>query len=199
MNISLLDRYPGCCIMNKLQLIIISIVFLVLLSGCASRTCLVKEKKPGQYCIKGKTYQVLKHVPVGHREQGIASWYGPNFHGKKTASGEVYDMHRWTAAHKTLPLNTLVEVTNPSNNRKAVVRINDRGPFIDGRVIDLSLTAAKYLGVVEPGTAPVKIAVVGKLGPTVAAKKSRAPRLSAEPSPRNPYLKAPPKRKVAQL
>ena len=80
------------------------------------------------------------------RSGALASWYGPQFHGRLTSSGEVYDMHKMTAAHKLLPLGTWVEVTNLNNHKKAVVRMNDRGPFVDGRIIDLSKAAAAKLG-----------------------------------------------------
>ena len=86
-------------------------------------------------------------------EEGVASWYGEDFHGKLTSNGEVYDMYAMTAAHKTLPLGVYVRVTNKQNGQSAVVRVNDRGPFVDTRIIDLSYAAAKQLGVVGPGTA----------------------------------------------
>lgn len=93
-------------------------------------------------------------------QKGIASWYGPDFHGKKTANGETYNMYSYTAAHKTLPFNTLVEVTNLNNNKKVVVRINDRGPFVKNRIIDLSYAAAKKINMLGPGTAPVLLKIV---------------------------------------
>ena len=101
-------------------------------------------------------------------ETGVASWYGPGFHGKKTSSGEVYDMHCLTAAHKTLPLNTSVKVVNLQNNREVTVRVNDRGPFVDDRVIDLSLAAAKQIGLVSDGTGPVRVTVIGEPGGLLA-------------------------------
>ncbi len=94
--------------------------------------------------------------------RGIASWYGPNFNGKLTASGEVYDMNALTAAHKTLPLGTIVDVENLENHRKVRLTINDRGPFVRGRIIDLSYRGARELGVVKKGTAPVRITPVGR-------------------------------------
>lgn len=98
---------------------------------------------------------------VGPRgEEGVASWYGAEFHGKRTASGEIYDMFALTAAHRRLPFGTLVEVTNLENGRKVVVRINDRGPFKKGRIIDLSYAAARRLGMVEQGTARVRLRVI---------------------------------------
>jgi rare lipoprotein A len=92
-------------------------------------------------------------------ETGIASWYGADFHGKPTANGEIYDMHKLTAAHQTLPFHALVEVENPENGRKVLVRINDRGPFLKDRVIDLSLLAAQRLDIVGRGTALVNLRV----------------------------------------
>lgn len=93
-------------------------------------------------------------------EVGIASWYGPGFHGKVTASGEPYDMYAFTAAHKTLPFGTVVRVVDLSTGRSVVVRINDRGPFVPGRIIDLSYAAAEALGMVERGTARVGLVVL---------------------------------------
>jgi rare lipoprotein A len=97
-----------------------------------------------------------------HREtqQGIASWYGPGFHGKATASGEIYDMHALTAAHRTLPLGTLIEVRNLENGRTTTARVNDRGPHKRGRIVDLSLAAAQALGIEQVGLARVRLTVV---------------------------------------
>lgn len=140
------------------------IIVIVLLSACVcacgARVATVKKETGKPYTVMGKTYTPLKKVASGHFQKGVASWYGPGFHGKKTASGEVYDMHDMTAAHNILPLNTVVKVTNLSNDKAVVVRINDRGPFIDDRVIDLSFSAAKELGMLTPGTVPVALAVL---------------------------------------
>ena len=106
----------------------------------------------------------LTSVDKGWSQKGIASWYGPKFHGRRTANGEVYDMYGMPAAHKQLPFDTLVEVSTLDNGRKIQVRINDRGPFIRGRIIDLSFTAAERIGMVGPGTARVKIRVLGEAG-----------------------------------
>ena len=95
-----------------------------------------------------------------YKERGVASWYGRDFHGRKTSNGETYNMFAMTAAHKTLPLGTFVRVQNLGNGKSTVVRINDRGPFVRGRVIDLSFTAAKELDIVGPGTAPVEVVAV---------------------------------------
>lgn len=96
----------------------------------------------------------------GMTQRGIASWYGPDFHGKPTASGEIYDMHALTAAHRELPINTQIEVRNLDNGRTVRVRVNDRGPFKRGRVLDLSYAAAREIGMIGPGTARVEIRVV---------------------------------------
>ena len=92
--------------------------------------------------------------------KGVSSFYAEDFHGKLTANGEVYDMYGLTAAHKTLPLNTIVRVTNISNNKSLILRINDRGPYVKGRILDCSYGAAKKLGFVNDGTADVKIKVI---------------------------------------
>lgn len=113
----------------------------------------VKIGKP--YVVFGKTYH-----PSDDRdydEKGIASWYGPTFHAKPTATGEIYNQDDLTAAHKTLPMPSWVEVTNLDNGRKLTVRINDRGPFVDGRIIDLSRRSAQLLGVDGPGLARVRV------------------------------------------
>lgn len=101
-----------------------------------------------------------KIEPLGSELYGISSWYGPKFHGKKTSCGETYDMHGMTAAHKTLPMHTIVDVTHRKSGKKVRVRINDRGPFVKGRIIDLSYTAGKILGLDKTGIAPVKVDVV---------------------------------------
>lgn len=98
----------------------------------------------------------------GYTERGIASWYGPGFDGKQAANGETYNMHEMTAAHKTLPFDTVVEVRNRDNERRVRVRITDRGPFVRGRIIDLSHEAASQLGMIGPGVARVEIRVVAE-------------------------------------
>lgn len=118
-----------------------------------------KYGNPDSYEVFGKRYYVLESS-AGFRERGIASWYGTKFHGRRTSSGETYDMYKMTAAHKTLPLPTYVEVTNLDNNRKVIVRVNDRGPFHDGRIIDLSYTAATKLGIVKKGTGNVEVRAI---------------------------------------
>lgn len=108
------------------------------------------------YTVAGNDYQIIQD-PNGFSQQGIASWYGKKFHGHLTSNGEVYDMYSMSAAHKTLPIPSYVKVTNRDNNKVAVVRVNDRGPFHPGRIIDLSYAAAYKLGVIATGTANVTI------------------------------------------
>jgi rare lipoprotein A len=116
---------------------------------------------PGAGCARSARETGISASSRVWKEQGIASWYGKKFHGRRTASGERYDMHQLTAAHKTLPFGTRVRVTNLDNGRRVVVRINDRGPFIKGRIIDLSYAAARQVEMLEAGTARVRVEVVG--------------------------------------
>jgi len=111
------------------------------------------------YVVFGHHYHVRRHAR-GYDERGIASWYGPNFHGKLTSSGSSYDMYAMTAANKVLPLCTWVKVTNLKNGKSAIVQVNDRGPFVANRIIDLSYAAAKSLGVVHNGTALVDVRAI---------------------------------------
>lgn len=108
----------------------------------------------------GTTPPPMTSVSENWSEQGVASWYGPGFDGKRTASGEVYDMEQMTAAHKRLPFGTRVQVDNLDNGLRTEVRINDRGPFVDDRIIDLSMAAAREIDMLGPGTARVRISVV---------------------------------------
>lgn len=113
------------------------------------------------YKINGKTYYP---IPSSHGfiQTGIASWYGKKFHGRKTSNGETYNMHEVSAAHKTLPMNTYLQVKNLENNREVIVRVNDRGPFVKGRIIDLSYAAAQEVGMADKGTAKVRITALGE-------------------------------------
>ena len=136
---------------------------LTILFGCATTPDPPPKQPAGYpkpYKVFGKWYQPLPDSK-GFQQRGIASWYGKDFHGKKTSNGEIYDMYALTAAHKTLPLGTYVRVRNLENNRTLEVRINDRGPFVRGRIIDLSYTAAKDIGIVGPGTARVEVVALG--------------------------------------
>lgn len=112
------------------------------------------------YTVHGKRYYPTV-VRIGESFDGMASWYGPKFHGKLTSNGETYDMYADTAAHKTLPMNTIVRVTNTENGKSTVVRINDRGPFVKSRIIDLSKKAASEIGMLAKGTAPVRLDILG--------------------------------------
>ncbi len=139
----------------------------------------------------GKPYQVagVWYVPreqPGYNETGIASWYGEAFDQKPTASGEIFDMYAVTAAHTTLPLPSLVEVTNLDNDKKLVVRVNDRGPFVGGRIIDLSYEAARELGFAQAGLARVRVRYVGPaplLGPDAGVRYADARRPAPAPAP----------------
>src|SRR5512144_1768353 len=148
----------------KLKRLMVLFGCLIIVSSCATRKTGVisPASRPSQkpYTVMGKRYEPLASHE-GFVQSGIASWYGPDFHGKKTSNGEVYDMHGMTAAHKTLPLGVYVKVENTENGREAVVRVNDRGPFVKGRIIDLSYAAAKKLGVDRAGTAPVRVEALG--------------------------------------
>lgn len=162
----------------KPQFLSFAAVFL-LLAGCSSTPVQVQDgppdgvinlrnipdavPEPVQVPLKNTPYELggIRYEPMesanGYSEQGIASWYGTKFHGKQTANGEIYDLYKMTAAHKTLPLPSYVKVTNLDNNLSIVVRVNDRGPFIDDRLIDLSYVAAKKLGFADTGLAHVAI------------------------------------------
>ena len=111
---------------------------------------------PVYYEVFGKRYYLLA-TAEGYKERGVASWYGPDFHARPTSSGEPYDMYAMTAAHKTLPIPAYARVTNLSNGRSVVVRINDRGPFVRGRIIDVSRAAAERLGMLRAGVVPVRV------------------------------------------
>jgi rare lipoprotein A len=119
---------------------------------------------PESYVVFGERYYTLP-TSKGYHEQGLASWYGTKFHGKRTSSGEPYDLYGMTAAHKTLPLPTYAEVTNLDNGRSVIVRINDRGPFHSDRIMDLSYTAAYKLGILGKGTGRVDVRAIDPLAP----------------------------------
>ncbi|MGA3086272.1 MAG: septal ring lytic transglycosylase RlpA family protein [Thermodesulfobacteriota bacterium] len=120
------------------------------------------DRKERPYAVNGKWYSPIASVNE-FKEKGICSWYGPDFHGKPTSSGELYDMFGFTAAHRILPFNTQVRVRNPSNKKEIVVRINDRGPFLKDRILDLSYSGAKELGVIGSGTALIELEALGIL------------------------------------
>jgi rare lipoprotein A len=155
----------------------------LLLPACAPKKTSVtrypEASKPGlpawqkPYTVFGQRYEPLDNH-YGFIQTGVASWYGSDFHGKNTSNGEKYDMNAMTAAHKTLPLGVYVNVKNMDNGREAVVRVNDRGPFVKGRVIDLSYAAAKKLGIDAIGTAPVRIEALGYRGSSPGQYKTVA-------------------------
>jgi len=146
--------------------------------AASERSRVTYQKEPGfvdpklqPYSIKGVTYWPMQSA-LGYDEVGTASWYGPDFHGKKTATGETYDMFGISAAHKTLPLGTKVRVTNLANGRETELTINDRGPFIDGRIIDLSYATARLLGMAENGVAKVRVVGISD-NPALASMNGR--------------------------
>ena len=149
-----------------------------------------KAGNKSPYTVNGKTYRLVKSS-VGFEQEGYASWYGKKFHGKKTSNGEIYDMYGMTAAHKTLPIPTFVELTNTDNGKKAIVRINDRGPFHGDRIIDLTYTAARKLGFANNGTGRVKLRVIKPESDSFYEGFSDPPPSSADdavgvaPKPRN--------------
>ena len=118
-----------------------------------------KYGNPKTYKVFGKKYKTLDNH-IGYTEEGIASWYGKKFHGKLTSTREVYNMYKLTAAHKSLPIPCYVKVTNLDNNKSIIVRVNDRGPFKKGRIIDLSYAAAKELDIVSKGTEKVYVEAI---------------------------------------
>lgn len=133
---------------------------------------------PKSYVVLGKRYQVMSSSK-GFVERGIASWYGQKFHGRRTSSGETYDMYKMTAAHKGLPLPTYVQVTNLENGRHIIVKVNDRGPFHQNRIIDLSYAGASKLGVLARGTAMVEVRAIepGQSAPAPTRLSRHPPRI----------------------
>jgi len=141
---------------------LVSLISVLLVYGCSSTSKsgknnaqTLKAKNP-YYEVLGERYYVLK-TSKGYEQEGVASWYGKKFHGKLTSNGETYDMYDMTAAHKTLPLPSTVRVTNLRNGKSVVVRVNDRGPFVDNRLIDMSYAAAQKLDMVQSGTTLVRV------------------------------------------
>lgn len=133
------------------------------------------------YEVYGKHYEVMD-TSFGYRAQGVASWYGKKFHGRPTSSREPYDMYAMTAAHKSLPLPTYVEVRNLSNNKRVVVRVNDRGPFVDNRIIDLSYSAALRLDMVQDGTSLVEVTAIS-FDPPTEARRTESTNEPGKPAP----------------
>ncbi|MDD3806910.1 MAG: septal ring lytic transglycosylase RlpA family protein [Candidatus Marinimicrobia bacterium] len=156
--------------MNKTAIKILSfMVCFVLMAGCSSAPRygtqnIPKKSSPPKstQTVPSKQIPVEKNYELSYQRSwiGLCSWYGEDFHGKKTASGEIYNMYDLTAAHRTLPLGTKVRVTNLENNRSVILTINDRGPYIEGRILDVSYAAAKALGFEHMGTTRVHIQVI---------------------------------------
>lgn len=155
--------------MFKRLLAVIAVIGMLLIAGCGKEVITSRPVGPRikgthptlrPYVIAGKRYYPIRDA-TGFVQKGKASWYGKKFHGRKTANGEIYDMHAMTAAHKILPMNTWVKVTHTGTGKSIVVRVNDRGPFVRGRIIDLSYTGAQKLGAVRPGTIPVRVVALG--------------------------------------
>ena len=165
--------------MNKLAARCLICLGVLLLAGCASREPVDGPPRgsiPGSlpadpvprnearsrygngpvYEVNGRSYQVMRSAE-GYQERGVASWYGEKFHGRLTSNRELYDMHALTAAHKTLPLPTYVQVTNLTNGKSVIVRVNDRGPFVSNRIIDLSYAAARRIDMIDTGTSLVEV------------------------------------------
>jgi len=154
---------------------IIILLLLFSITGCSQKQ--IKPTSEARHKATMKSYHVLgkryypNYVSMNQVQYGVSSWYGPNFHGKYTSNGEVYNMYARTAAHKTWPMDTMVRVSNLQNGKSTVVRITDRGPFVKGRIIDCSYTAGKEIGLDKMGIAKVKIEVVGFFGKKPLAKK----------------------------
>jgi rare lipoprotein A len=156
-----------------------------------------KYGNPPSYVVAGKRYTVLASSS-GFVERGLASWYGPQFHGRRTSSGETYDMYAMTAAHPTLPLPTYVQVTNLENGQRAIVRVNDRGPFHGGRVIDLSYAAARKLGIVARGTGAVEVRAIDPAAQTVPVAQDAATETRTPSYPASVELNAASQARVSQ-
>jgi rare lipoprotein A len=146
-------RLANSDVQNNYYLILLFAGISFVISSCGI-TGRMKTPDPTRLAVEARSKQGAMI------EEGVASWYGPNFHGKLTANGEVYDMYGLTAAHRTLPFNTIVRVENAENNKSVVVRINDRGPFAKDRIIDLSKKAAEEIDMLGPGTAPVRLYLI---------------------------------------
>lgn len=129
---------------------------------------------PDSYEVYGKRYHILENSE-GYVERGTASWYGTKFHGRRTSSGDTYNMYAMTAAHKTLPIPSYARVTHLQNGKSIIVKINDRGPFVNNRLIDLSYVAARKLGIAANGTGPVEVRVITATEPTTAVTAAAPP------------------------
>ncbi|HKK00021.1 MAG TPA: septal ring lytic transglycosylase RlpA family protein [Desulfotignum sp.] len=182
----MIKKHPT--LFSSIMSLVILVLFCLLHAGCSKSLdsrpydrghTPPSQKQPGKVPATQRPYSVFgrQYTPIatahGFVQTGLASWYGKKFHGRKTANGEIYDMYAMTAAHKTLPMNTWVEVHNIDTNQKIRVRINDRGPFVTGRVIDLSYTGAKRINMLGPGTARVRVTALGAA--TAYSRTTHAP------------------------
>jgi len=176
---------------NTVKINITILIFAVMVSGCSMQNnfsgpkmskkeitktlndgCTIQRNKRERYKIDGKRYRTLSSSK-GYKKRGVASWYGSQFDGKATACGERYDMYKYTAAHKTLPLPSYVNVKNLTNGKSVIVKINDRGPFVDNRIIDLSYAAAKKIDMLSAGTAVVRVTTVSEEEAAQSIKKNK--------------------------
>jgi len=148
------------------------------------------HKTGSPYNVGGRWYKPMPYEN-GYDETGVASWYGRDFDGKRTANGEIYDMHALSAAHKTLPLPTLVRVTNLENGRSVIVRVNDRGPFVKDRLIDLSYAAAKALGYERNGTTHVRVQSLELPPPSKQESLAMGAKLKAADHPNRVHVSSP--------
>lgn len=158
-----LEKSPLCCAQLPYPLIFACLTVLLFASGCASRRVPSSPPAPPPSASTKNPPAVAGE----YVEEGVASWYGEPFNGRRTSNGEIYDMHGYTAAHRTLPFGAVVRVTNLDNGQQTQVRVNDRGPFVNNRVIDLSQSAARAIGMIGPGTAHVKLEVIAGPNPFV--------------------------------
>ncbi len=151
------------CFRFTLQCICVLLISTLFLceKTAAAATRVPQDQTQAPYVINSKRYFPIPSAS-GFKQGGVASWYGKDFHGRRTSSGEIYDMYSMTAAHKTLPMNTILLVKNMRNDRITIVRVNDRGPFVKGRIIDLSYTAAKKLDLIGTGVAKVNIVALSE-------------------------------------
>lgn len=152
------SRFFNCFSNVLLRFLFILVSLFFIISGCSTNP----RYRRSHIGIQQKHFGTTSHrsKPSIHTQTGMASFYGKIFHGKKTASGEIYHKHKFTAAHRNIPFNTLIKVTNLENNRSVIVRINDRGPFVKRRIIDLSEAAAKKIDMIHKGIAKVRIDVI---------------------------------------
>ena len=209
-------------ILKKIRICVLSVGIPLLMNACGTTSPDVTDppqkqataiKSQGGVYKIGNPYKILGrwYYPkedYSYSEVGIASWYGPDFHAKKTANGEKYNMHSLTAAHRTLPLPSIVKVTNLENGRSLVVRVNDRGPYARNRIIDVSKKVAQLLGFMEKGTAKVRVEILEKesknlkaalLGKKMSTEVAAAPTTAVIKSEIGEEVKMPPKTSVASV